>query len=289
MKRDCENCSKAREGYDRQDPLSVPCTDFACHGSTGRGDETPSGWVERLCDNCEYGPATHCQDKECFTSQKLPNWSSNKVSEKPMFPDGKNCFTCGNSDSEGANCKVGQRCIVTRGEVPTDWVAKEVEVERSCKTCGYGPDPGTGLCFYSRRACWNEVRLGTGFPGWVAKESPESHKAVPAPCQTCINHSTNNGGVTCPYVNCGKAVVAGEKATCYVAVNSEGPITAASFAITSEDPWKHRSEGMKCKTCMFVCNMRCRRHAPTMQGYPAVYPDDWCGDHKLDKSFMGGD
>ena len=54
------------------------------------------------------------------------------------------------------------------------------------------------------------------------------------------------------------------------------------------DPWKHRSEGMKCKTCMFHVNFRCRRHAPTMQGYPAVYPDDWCGDHKLDKVQMGG-
>jgi len=28
---------------------------------------------------------------------------------------------------------------------------------------------------------------------------------------------------------------------------------------------------------------RCRRHAPTMNGYPAVFPTDWCGDHKLDE------
>jgi len=54
------------------------------------------------------------------------------------------------------------------------------------------------------------------------------------------------------------------------------------------DPWIHRSEGMKCKTCMWHVNTRCRRHAPTMQGYPAVYPDDWCGDHKMDKVQMGG-
>lgn len=26
---------------------------------------------------------------------------------------------------------------------------------------------------------------------------------------------------------------------------------------------------------------RCRRHAPTMSGYPVVMVDDWCGDHKL--------
>ena len=29
---------------------------------------------------------------------------------------------------------------------------------------------------------------------------------------------------------------------------------------------------------------RCRRHAPTMNGYPAVFPTDWCGDHKLDET-----
>jgi len=29
---------------------------------------------------------------------------------------------------------------------------------------------------------------------------------------------------------------------------------------------------------------RCRRHAPTMSGYPAVFPADWCGDHKLDET-----
>lgn len=60
------------------------------------------------------------------------------------------------------------------------------------------------------------------------------------------------------------------------------------------DPWKHRSEGMKCKTCMWfvpkvvgdnpVYNIgRCRRHAPTMNGYPVVFVNDWCGDHKLNE------
>jgi hypothetical protein len=26
---------------------------------------------------------------------------------------------------------------------------------------------------------------------------------------------------------------------------------------------------------------RCRRHAPTLRGWPVVYNTDWCGDHKL--------
>ena len=76
----------------------------------------------------------------------------------------------------------------------------------------------------------------------------------------------------------------------------------------SEDNWKHRSDGMRCRTCMFYvekvgsrpeeyateagphdeCHTtpvvvgRCRRHCPTMGGFPAVFPGDWCGDHKLD-------
>lgn len=70
------------------------------------------------------------------------------------------------------------------------------------------------------------------------------------------------------------------------------------------DNWKHRSEGMRCRSCMWyilkktctpvgsepnkiVENVdigRCRRHAPTMNGYPVVFGTDWCGDHKLDES-----
>ena len=61
------------------------------------------------------------------------------------------------------------------------------------------------------------------------------------------------------------------------------------------DPWKHRSARMKCERCMwFVAKHkegmrtdkllgRCRKHAPTMNGYPVVFGDDWCGDHKLDE------
>lgn len=81
------------------------------------------------------------------------------------------------------------------------------------------------------------------------------------------------------------------------------------------DPWKHRSENMRCKTCMwFVPKVpsgeepkdllaqsqlvghnaapkapafhlgRCRRHAPTMSGFPAVFVNDWCGDHRIDEN-----
>lgn len=54
------------------------------------------------------------------------------------------------------------------------------------------------------------------------------------------------------------------------------------------DPWVHRSEHMRCRTCMWFAPKkgqvgRCRRHAPTMDGYPVVFESDWCGDHKLDE------
>jgi len=82
-----------------------------------------------------------------------------------------------------------------------------------------------------------------------------------------------------------------------------------------EDLWIHRSENMRCKTCMFFVPKipagpgqvvavkgdrpitaseffkappfdlgRCRRHAPTLSGWPAVFVNDFCGDHKLDEN-----
>lgn len=61
------------------------------------------------------------------------------------------------------------------------------------------------------------------------------------------------------------------------------------------DPWANRSKGMRCVSCMWFVQKgdpaafcrpefekgRCRRHAPTMNGYPVVFENDWCGDHKL--------
>ena len=64
------------------------------------------------------------------------------------------------------------------------------------------------------------------------------------------------------------------------------------------DPWVHRSSGMRCRTCIwYVPKMRsennipfegdvgrCRRHAPSIHGYPVVYMTDWCGDHRIDEN-----
>jgi len=69
-----------------------------------------------------------------------------------------------------------------------------------------------------------------------------------------------------------------------------------------KDPWLHRSDGMRCHTCMwFVAKNyrpvtvletsdsrgplgRCRRHCPTMNGFVPVFAMDWCGDHRLDET-----
>lgn len=68
----------------------------------------------------------------------------------------------------------------------------------------------------------------------------------------------------------------------------------------AEDNWKHRSNGMRCGSCIYFVEKtvvstvagpakeplgRCRRHAPLAGGggWPAVFASDWCGDHKLDE------
>jgi len=61
--------------------------------------------------------------------------------------------------------------------------------------------------------------------------------------------------------------------------------------MAAPDPWAHRAVTMRCHTCMWFvpkseCIGRCRRHAPTMNGYPVVYDTDWCGDHKLDEGVV---
>lgn len=69
-------------------------------------------------------------------------------------------------------------------------------------------------------------------------------------------------------------------------IDKENPPKQGS--VFGNDPWKHRSKGMVCETCMWHVNFRCRKHAPTLNGYPAVFLNDWCGDHKIDKIKMGG-
>lgn len=54
------------------------------------------------------------------------------------------------------------------------------------------------------------------------------------------------------------------------------------------DRWDRKTD-FGCSSCMFYvpkgehstpAEGRCRKHAPTLNGYPVVFADDWCGDHK---------
>ena len=73
----------------------------------------------------------------------------------------------------------------------------------------------------------------------------------------------------------------------------EIPKTSGIVDRITKDPWKYRSKHMKCVTCIWFVHKesetptmvgRCRRHAPTMSGYPVVFDTDWCGDHKVDEN-----
>lgn len=67
----------------------------------------------------------------------------------------------------------------------------------------------------------------------------------------------------------------------------DGESIKPSVNLFRADPWENRSTGMRCSTCMWAVIQtetkkgRCRRHAPTMSGYPVIFGNDWCGDHKL--------
>ena len=78
-------------------------------------------------------------------------------------------------------------------------------------------------------------------------------------------------------------------------------VRQGAIAGSGIDPWAQRNKGMKCMTCIWYVPKerigtsnsdinplvqvgRCRRHAPTMNGYPVVYMMDWCGDHRVDEN-----
>ena len=59
--------------------------------------------------------------------------------------------------------------------------------------------------------------------------------------------------------------------------------------VRNPDSGACRSVMTKCATCVWYAPTgstqsigRCRRHAPTMNGYPVVFFSDWCGDQKMD-------
>jgi hypothetical protein len=62
------------------------------------------------------------------------------------------------------------------------------------------------------------------------------------------------------------------------------------------DNWKNRSAAMRCASCIHYVPKsvegvvmsvgRCRKHAPSLNGWPVVFTLDWCGDHKLNEESL---
>lgn len=112
------------------------------------------------------------------------------------------------------------------------------------------------------------------------KEGMDTPASWDEPMKLSAKQGPEDGGIT--------VTVENSKANPVATVPADSPC----------DPWQHRSDAMKCKTCMYCAPKRppmnlvvqrpvgrCRRHAPTMNGYPVVFVlEDWCGDHKLDET-----
>ena len=63
--------------------------------------------------------------------------------------------------------------------------------------------------------------------------------------------------------------------------------------MNTTDNWDHSNDNMRCATCLWSHKktdgtLRCRAHAPTIRGFPVMFPTDWCGEHKLDGSKLQG-
>jgi hypothetical protein len=92
-----------------------------------------------------------------------------------------------------------------------------------------------------------------------------------------VTHRCNLGHEGCS--------VTGSGGTCVRPQVRKGPDVQEDFAAV-DSGWLNRSS-FSCQTCIWFvmkgesgCG-RCRRHAPTLGGYPVVYVDNFCGDHKL--------
>ena len=84
--------------------------------------------------------------------------------------------------------------------------------------------------------------------------------------------------LTTACISCGAIYSAGDAHTCLL------PTIPGN-----QDNWQHRAENMRCHTCMWYVPKseklgRCRFNAPTIKGWPAMFPGDWCGSHKIDEN-----
>lgn len=69
-------------------------------------------------------------------------------------------------------------------------------------------------------------------------------------------------------------------------IDKDAPLPTLEY--NPDDNWANRMAGRRCKLCIhYVAKAggigRCRRRAPTIEGYPVVFDQDWCGEFKLDE------
>lgn len=101
-------------------------------------------------------------------------------------------------------------------------------------------------------------------------------------------HITKVGSeVFCPYTITNEEIINVDVFTFYRNETKEKEMSNT----TNKDNWKDKATGMVCSTCTNYVPKneyigRCRRNAPTMKGFPAVFPSDWCGEHKMNDALV---
>lgn len=101
-------------------------------------------------------------------------------------------------------------------------------------------------------------------------------------------HITKVGSeVYCPYTITNEEIINVDVFTIYGNETKEKEMSNT----TNKDNWKDKATGMICSTCTNYAPKneyigRCRRNAPTMKGFPAVFPSDWCGEHKMNDALV---
>jgi hypothetical protein len=148
---------------------------------------------------------------------------------------------------------------------------------------------GEGRYTYQPNICNNPKWY---YPGTYDPDGPSIYCAIcyANPC-ICLRHACG-----CPLSNCFCTVSLSNADTCCDDPACDGCLSEDE-PIEEHDMQQHRSEGMRCSTCMWWVEQvdqglswwswslgRCRKHAPRLEGWPAVYDIDWCGDHKLDEA-----
>ena len=115
---------------------------------------------------------------------------------------------------------------------------------------------------------------------------PWKHRSTGMTCATCMWFAEKVRGLEKSKIEVSENdLCLAWKAGHEQALESVGDNTIADVSVSFfRDNWMDEHLGERPKHLLVFG--RCRRHAPMMQGYPAVFGNDWCGDHKLDENSL---